>query len=339
MATFGIDVSKWNGNINWDTVKPQIDFAIIRCGYGKNIESQDDPYWHTNAQACAARGIPFGSYLYAHAKTVEAAISEAEHAIRLLNGYKLDYPVFYDMEDEDQVTLDATLLGDIMVAWAERIRAAGYYPAVYANKNWMTNYLTDPRFNNYDRWVAQYNDKLTWSGPYTMWQYTSDGVINGSSPRTDLNYCYVDYPSIINPKTPEPEQPTDPEPEIPEDNNDKPIVKPEEPTPTPDGDGTGDGTGDIIEEEGDTKLDGGIIEGGEVVKPGGINPHVPFYQNNTIREESIPFKEPTLLSGKCFPHNSDNITMGMISTGTGATRFGMIQTEMESFKTNLTKTI
>jgi GH25 family lysozyme M1 (1,4-beta-N-acetylmuramidase) len=336
MATkFGIDVSKWNGAINWDVVKPQIDFAIIRCGYGKNIESQDDPYWHTNATACTARKIPFGSYLYAHAKTVDAAISEAEHAIRLLKGYKLDYPVFYDMEDEDQVSLGATLLGDIMTAWAERIRAAGYYPAVYANTNWMKNYLTDPRFNNYDRWVAQYNDKLTWSGPYTMWQYTSDGVIDGSSPRTDLNYCYVDYPSIINPKTPEPTP--EPEPEPTPDPEPTP-----EPTPTPDPDPEPPVGGDIIVDgEDDTKLDGGggNIDVGGDVKPGGINPLKPFYQNNTIREESLPYKEPTVPSGSIFPHNSENITLSMISNRDGVKRFGMIQTEMESFKTNLTKTI
>lgn len=194
----GIDVSKWNGAINWDTVKPQIDFAIIRCGYGQNITSQDDQYWFINADACTSRGIPFGSYIYAHARTIEAAENEAEHAIRLLDGYKLDYPVFYDMEDEDQVDLGPELLFEIFEAWAKKIRAAGYYPAYYSNTNWKNNYLTDPRFEQYDHWVAQYSTTLNYSGPYTIWQYTSDGVIDGSSARTDLNYCYVDYPSIIN---------------------------------------------------------------------------------------------------------------------------------------------
>lgn len=282
----GIDVSKWNGAIDWDTVKPQIDFAIIRCGYGKNIESQDDPYWYTNANACRDRGIPFGSYLYAHATSVEAAISEAEHAIRLLNGYKLDYPVFYDMEDEDQVNLAPSLLFEIFDAWAKKIKEAGYYPAYYSNTNWKNNYLTDPRFEQYDHWVAAYSSSLKYTGPYTMWQYTSDGVVAGSSARTDMNYCYVDYPSIINP-APEPEPE---EPDIPSE--------PEEPT---------------------------------------IDPSVPLYENGGIKVETVPYTEPKLDTNQVFPHPVDHSSYSNVVLEDGTKRFGMIQSEMETFKTSITK--
>ena len=95
----GIDVSYSQGQINWPEIKNHIDFAIIRCGYGDNIESQDDAYWKYNADACTRLNIPFGVYIYSYAANDTQSRSEAEHVLRLIRGYKLSYPVYLDLEE------------------------------------------------------------------------------------------------------------------------------------------------------------------------------------------------------------------------------------------------
>lgn len=207
----GIDVSEHQGSIDWAIVKNQIDFAILRCGYGKDIASQDDKYWITNKNACEEYGIPYGVYLYSYATSVTAAKSEAEHVLRLIKGCNLSYPVFYDMEDESQSGLGRSLLAQIAEAFLTTIEDAGYYVGVYANTNWFSNYLTASIFDNYDKWLAQYASSVTYDGEYTIWQYSSSGTVDGISGRVDMNYSYKDYPSIINPPTPI--VPPEPEPE------------------------------------------------------------------------------------------------------------------------------
>ncbi len=193
-VAYGIDVSKWQGDIDWATVKSagQVDFAIIRCGYGQNRESQDDEYWYTNADACTKYGIPFGVYLYSYADTVEKAKSEAEHVLRLIEGYDLSYPVYYDLEESDiRSSLSKTEIADIAEAFCEVIEAAGYEVGIYASYDWFTNYLTDSRFDQWERWVAQWNyTGCTYSGDYTMWQCSNNGSVKGISGAVDLN---VDY--------------------------------------------------------------------------------------------------------------------------------------------------
>lgn len=102
-TAFGIDVSKHQGDIDWDTVAQHIDFAIIRCGFGDDMESQDDPYWYRNVEACTRLGIPFGVYIYSYAMTDEEARSEAQHVLRLLEGYEPTLPVYLDLEDEKYI--------------------------------------------------------------------------------------------------------------------------------------------------------------------------------------------------------------------------------------------
>lgn len=99
----GIDVSYHNGTIDWKRVKQsEVEYAIIRCGYGTNDKSQDDKKWEENVKGCTDNNIPYGVYLYSYADTVEKASSEADHAIRLLQGKKLKYPVYYDLEEDQQ---------------------------------------------------------------------------------------------------------------------------------------------------------------------------------------------------------------------------------------------
>ena len=152
-----IDVSEHQGFINWDVVKEHIDGAILRCGYGDNIASQDDKQWKRNADECTRLGIPFGAYIYSYATSDAQARSEAEHVLRLVSGYKLSYPVYLDLEQagtESGAIQRANIFGDI-------IEKAGYWCGVYANTNWWTNYLVG--LERFVKWVAQYNSVCTYT--------------------------------------------------------------------------------------------------------------------------------------------------------------------------------
>ena len=191
----GIDVSYHNGTIDWKKVKQsEVEYAIIRCGYGTNVKSQDDKKWEENVKGCTDNNIPYGVYLYSYADTVEKASSEADHAIRLLEGKKFKYPVYYDLEENkirDRLTKQQ--IADIAQTFCDKLSAKGYTVGIYANKDWFTNYLTDSRFNNWTKWVAQYNTVCNYQGKYDMWQCSSSGSVPGISGRVDLNYSYSPF--------------------------------------------------------------------------------------------------------------------------------------------------
>lgn len=196
----GMDVSQWQYEIDWERVrKTDIDFAILRCAYGKNASSQDDRYFAYNVQECKRLSIPFGVYLYSYAMDVEAAVDEAEHVLRVLKENKIKpsdmkYPVFYDLENSkspfDQTTLTEEERGDIAEAFCNVIIDAGYSVGIYANTYWFNNYLTDSRFEKWDKWVAQYNHVCTYQGEYAMWQATSSGTVDGIEGSVDLNFDF-----------------------------------------------------------------------------------------------------------------------------------------------------
>lgn len=189
-----IDVSYAQRTIDWEKVKPHIDGAIIRVGYGMDNVKQDDNYFKRNADECTRLGIPFGVYLYSCADTVEKAKSEAAHCLRLIKGYKLSYPVYLDLEENGKqsgAVERANVFGDI-------IEEAGYWCGIYANLNWWRNYL--PGLDRFTKWVAQYNKECTYSGKTDMWQYSPKGKIPGISGYVDMNYCYRDFPAEISGK-------------------------------------------------------------------------------------------------------------------------------------------
>lgn len=194
----GIDVSRHQGVINWDAVYGNTDFAIIRCGFGNDETSQDDTQWYNNANECTRLGIPFGVYIYSYATNTSMAESEANHVLRLVNGYNLSFPIYLDMEDNVQVVLSPGELGNIASTFCNIIQNAGYEVGIYANRNWWENHLTDAVFNNnlWHKWVAQYNSQCTYAGNYTMWQYTSSGNVNGINGRVDMNYWYGDLRGV-----------------------------------------------------------------------------------------------------------------------------------------------
>lgn len=199
----GIDVSEWQGVIDWERVKAGgIGFAILRCGYGQNLSSQDDAAFFRNAAECERLDIPYGVYLFSYATGTEAAKSEAAHVLRLLEGRKLRYPVFYDLEDAETTgTLSNGQILDIAKTFAEAVEAVGYTVGIYANYYWNTTKLIDPWYDTKSRWIAQYNDTNDYEGVYDIWQYTSAGSVPGVSGGCDMNYGYREQFVPVQPET------------------------------------------------------------------------------------------------------------------------------------------
>ena len=193
LPTTGIDISSFNGDVDIAALKGQIDFVIIRCGYGSNYTSQDDSQYEANVRKCEAAGIPYGVYLYSYAKTTAMAESEVAHTLRLLRGKNPLYGVWYDVEDSSLPA--GNQLIDNCVTYCNGIERAGYYCGIYSTVNWLNGRLNSPRLDPYDKWVAQWNDTLDYRRPFGIWQYTNNGILNGK--RFDMNRAYRDYPTII----------------------------------------------------------------------------------------------------------------------------------------------
>lgn len=196
MTVKGIDVSYWQGNIDWDKVKASsVKFAILRCGYGTNGV---DSTFERNVKECERVGIPWGAYYFSYAESVDEAKKELATCLKQLKGKKPSYPIYYDLEDEATTgkCSNATIL-KMAKAFVEGIEKAGYWAGIYANLNWFNTRLTDSWYDKKAKWVAQYNDRCTYKKSYGIWQYTSSGKVNGIDGNTDMNYCYVDYPSKI----------------------------------------------------------------------------------------------------------------------------------------------
>lgn len=200
----GIDVSYIQKQIDWEAVaKTDVSYAIIRCGYGNNEVSQDDSWWKYNADECTRLGIPFGVYIYSYALNTDEARSEAEHVLRLVEGYNLSLPIYFDLEDERYTgRLSNKEIADIAEVFCNTVQSAGYEVGIYANLTWFRNRLTDWRFSQWPRWVAQYNYECDYEKKYTMWQCTSSGIVDGIDGLVDLNFTMD-----IEPKEPEADPP------------------------------------------------------------------------------------------------------------------------------------
>ena len=200
MSRKGIDVSEFQGKIDWEKVKNAgIEFAILRCGYGMDFSNQDDVEYEINANECERLGIPYGVYLMSYANTVEKARSEAKHVLRLIEGRKISLGVWHDIEDNGTSgAINKETLTNIINTFCNTIKNAGYKVGVYANLNWLENKIEKTIKDNYDIWVAQYYSKCEYEGKYIMWQHTSSGKVNGISTNVDMNILYKDLPVINN---------------------------------------------------------------------------------------------------------------------------------------------
>lgn len=226
MAKRGIDISAHQGNIDLGALRDQIDFAIIRVGYG--VSGSIDSKFKRNADLCEQLGLPYGFYWYSYALNVSGAQTEADHFLSAIAPYNPTMGCWFDMEDADGYKKrngmpSNSTLRDMCYAFCEKVENAGYYSGIYASLSWFRNQLAGDRLSRFDKWVAMWptsggkqrglnispDEQTDWS----MWQFTSDGKFNGYSGRLDTNYAYHDFPNPKDGGQPTPPAPTpDPAP-------------------------------------------------------------------------------------------------------------------------------
>ncbi len=194
----GIDVSKWNGTIDWNAVAASgVKFAIIRCGYRGSTGGAliMDPTFATNIQGAKAAGIKVGIYFFTQAITEVEAIEEASMCISLANTYGISYPIFIDTEGSGGRAdpLNKVARTAIIKAFCETVKSAGYTPGVYASKFWFYDNLDYSQLSSYKIWVAQYASATDFSGHYDIWQHSEKGTVAGINGRVDMNISYMGY--------------------------------------------------------------------------------------------------------------------------------------------------
>lgn len=199
-ANLGIDVSRWNEEINWNKVKDAgIKYAIIRTGYRGSVTGAlvEDWYFKKNVEGATAAGIPVGLYFFTQATNEVEAVEEASMVLALCKDYDITYPIFIDTEgaggEGRADALDTKTRTAVCLAFCETIRKAGYETGIYASKNWFkknidTSVLTDDIYI----WLAEYGDAVTYDKKYHIWQYTSSGRVLGIEGRVDLNLSFLE---------------------------------------------------------------------------------------------------------------------------------------------------
>ena len=197
-GTRGIDVSKWNGNIDWAAVKNSgIEYVIIRCGYRGSSQGAliEDPKYAANIKGASAAGLKVGVYFFTQAVNEAEAVEEASMVLELVQNYKITYPIFLDVEGSggrgDKI--DKATRTAVCKAFAETIQKAGYTAGIYANKTWFTNKIDASQLSAYKIWLAQYAAAPTYTGRYDLWQYQSTGKVSGISGNVDMNWSYLGY--------------------------------------------------------------------------------------------------------------------------------------------------
>ena len=202
----GIDVSKWNGDIDWKSVKDAgADYVIIRAGFGS---STVDEKFYQNIKGARDAGLKIGIYWFSYATSVEKAKAEAQKCIEVISEFKenITYPVFFDYEyasrdyaEKQGVTVTKELATEMANTFINTIKSAGYPTGLYTNKDFGNKYFSEDIINSNNLWVAQYANKNTYGRAYDMWQYTEKGKIAGVSGDVDLNYtCLIPEGVNIN---------------------------------------------------------------------------------------------------------------------------------------------
>jgi len=195
----GIDVSYWQGTIDWDAIKAEgVEFTFIRVGHG---DRKLDTQYTRNIKEANRVGIPAGVYFYSTAQTVEEAILDAQFVIDSVQGYKISYPIVIDMEDSSQVNLGKEKITEMIIAFCDEIRAAGYTPMIYCNEYWYKNYVDFSQLDDIEHWIARYAGKSSADIPKDIWQAGSTTRLNGIKGNVDIDFAYTDYSKIITPRT------------------------------------------------------------------------------------------------------------------------------------------
>ena len=198
-GVLGIDVSKWNGDIDWNAVKNSgVNYVIIRCGYRGSSTGAliEDPKFKANIKGATSSGLKVGVYFFSQATSEVEAVEEASMVLSLIKGYNISYPVFLDVEPSggrgDSISKEVRT--SVINAFCQTISNSGYASGVYANKTWLeSKFSTGNLSSSCKIWLAQYAAQPTYGGKYNMWQYTSKGKVNGISGDVDMNLSYLGY--------------------------------------------------------------------------------------------------------------------------------------------------
>lgn len=190
----GIDVSRYQGNIDWAAVAGSgKQFAILRVVSSDNSGVYIDPTFEQNYAGAKAAGMRVGVYYYTYAQTEAYADRELAAVSQALAGKQLEYPVFADYEAQSLTTLGRERLTNLVLYAMKGLRAMGYYSGFYTYSYFAMNQLNMAALSEYPFYVADYTGKVTYPGKYEMWQYSDQGRVPGIADRVDLDRSYVDF--------------------------------------------------------------------------------------------------------------------------------------------------
>lgn len=191
----GMDISHFQTNICWEKIKEsKIKFAMIKATQGKNYQ---DDYFKTHVSGAKAVGIETGAYHYFTALSMEDTKAEANNFLSTIEKSGLTYPVVLDVEDQKLTKVSKEELISCILLFLNLLEKEKYYAMIYANREWHQGVLSDPRFDRFDRWLAEYRENPTYKKPIGMWQYTETGTVNGVKGKVDLDIAFKDYAEII----------------------------------------------------------------------------------------------------------------------------------------------
>lgn len=197
--SYGVDVSEWQGNIDWEKVRATgISFAIIRCGFRQThgSEVKEDANFRDNIEGAIKAGLKVGVYFFGTAKNEQEAIEEAEFTINLIKDYNLTYPVVYDSESFNTGRLKGvsySTITDNILTFTETVASYGYETMVYSYHNALTYMLEMGKLEGKLIWLAHFVDKTNYKGNYNIWQYSDHGRVDGIKTNVDLNISYFTY--------------------------------------------------------------------------------------------------------------------------------------------------
>jgi lysozyme len=199
---FGIDVSKWQGNFNFEQAKKEgVEFVILRGAYAKGKDTKFDTYYVD----CKSLSLPVGVYHYSMATTVEGAIAEAEFLYdKVLKGKQFELPIYIDVEDKTQLALPKRLLTDIVKAWCNYLETRKYYVGIYAGVYTLAGNVYDEELKRYTHWIPYWGTKCIYKGDYGIWQFGGETNrlrdVHVAGVVCDQNYLYKDFTATIKSK-------------------------------------------------------------------------------------------------------------------------------------------
>lgn len=201
MEKRGLDISNYQNGINFDIIKNNVDFLILRAGFtgwGTGVSYNKDSSFENFYNQAKSRAIPVGAYWYSCANTYEKGVAEAKYMYEnCLVGKEFEYPIYLDVEEDRHQRVGKIAVANAIKGFCEYLEARGYYVGIYANSNYFNNYIDTASLTRYDKWLAVWgNTKPIFNyGDYGLWQNSSSGNVAGFE--VDTNIAYKDYPNII----------------------------------------------------------------------------------------------------------------------------------------------